>query len=589
MYDWNPDEYDVYADGTPRKIERTADAARTPGEGADSVPAAGQIPAAGTGTENAAPSGVPGQDAGAPYGERTAPAADPRKPEAGQEGTRQADSQQETGQPHYSPYRFDSEWQRKQIAPTPYRENREKKKGERSFGKKIGICAFFAILFGLAAGLVFAGMRQIGTWMEGRKETVIPEERTEAAPEEEKSAPKVAQAGSEKKDEADDDVRTVTPSDVAGAGNTVADVAEITMPAMVAITKMSVQQVYSFFGESTTYEVPSAGTGIIVGQTDDELLIATNEHVISKNESLSVCFVDDTAVEAYVKGEDSKNDLAIVSVALSDIPEDTLDAIRIITIGDSDAMRIGEQVVAIGNALGYGQSVSAGVISALNREVTVDDVTHTLMQTDAAINPGNSGGALLNMNGELIGINEVKYVSEAAEGIGYAIPITQAMPILNELMNRETRTKVPEGEGGFLGITCNTVTEQYSSALNIPVGAYVESVTEGGAADKAGIMTRDIITGIEEYDVSSADDLVTQLKYYRAGDTVTLKVARINASNEYEEISVDVKLGKRPADLDPADGQEEQDEQYGNNERIPFDGEEDDGEEKGNGLFPFLP
>ena len=515
-----PQRRDVYADGTavdPSQLRK---------------------PAEGTPLQTGAPqqNGMPQQNA-APQGMQ-------------QQGVRQngnpylhgAQNGQRTP---YEPYRYNQEWQRRQVDPQPYQKGTDKKK---NFWKNAGIVAVFAVIIGLIGGLVYIGSSAIGAFMNGRDaESYF----AEAEPHQEAAAEPKEEEASRVTLRESDAIEEV-PTRANDGTRTVADVAEEAMPAMVAITNISVQQVYSFFGETQSYEVPSAGSGIIVGQTDDELLIATNEHVISDTKSLSVAFVDETAATAVVKGADSVNDLAIIAVSMDDIEESTKDAIRVISIGDSDAMRIGEQVVAIGNALGYGQSVSAGVVSALNRTVTVENENHTLMQTDAAINPGNSGGALLNMKGELIGINEVKYVSEDAEGIGYAIPITQAKPILDDLMNRKTRTKAPEGKSGYLGINCITVTEQYSTSLNIPIGVYVDEVTAGGAAEKAGVKVRDIITAIDGNRVESTKDLINELTYYEAGTTVDLVISRLGADNEYEEITLSVTLDERPAEADLA-------------------------------------
>ena len=444
-------------------------------------------------------------------------------------------------QPPLKQYQFGSEWQQRQIAPQPYGKN-PKKNG------KSGIIAaiVIALTIGILGGAVFAAVRTLSSHVMSADEFAQPSEEIElpeTQPEEsiQEAAPTLTPAAPT---EPETQQKAVT------GDMSVADVAEMSMPAMVSITTISVQQVYSFFGQSEYREVPSAGSGIIVGQTETELLVATNDHVISGAKELSVVFVDEEVVEGVVKGTDEKNDLAIVAVNLEDIKEETKGKIRVISIGDSDEVRIGEEVVAIGNALGFGQSVSAGVVSAINRTVTLEDGDHVLMQTDAAINPGNSGGALLNMRGELIGINEIKYVSEDTEGIGYAIPITFAKPILDELMNRETRTKVKEGESGYLGITCITVTEEYASAYRIPIGVFVDTVQENEAAAKAGVQPRDIITKIDGIAVTTSQGLVEQLKYYAAGETVTLTVSRLMEDNEYKEIELEVTLGKRPADLD---------------------------------------
>ena len=326
---------------------------------------------------------------------------------------------------------------------------------------------------------------------------------------------------------------------------TVASVAENAMPAMVAITSKTVQEVRSFFGGGfQTYEADASGSGIIVGQTDSELLIATNYHVVENTNGLTVAFVDDSAAPAVIKGSDRLNDLAVISVELSAIGKDTLDAIRIIEIGDSEALVLGEQVVAIGNALGYGQSVTSGYVSALNREITIDGVTKKLIQTDAAINPGNSGGALLNMKGQLIGINEAKSSMNAVEGMGYAIPVATAEPIITNLMNRVTRAKVSEEQACFMGISCMDVSEEARRFYGLPAGAYVAEVTPDSPAAKAGIIKGDIITRFDGISLSSSSELIDTLTYYAAGETVGLTVARSNRGI-YEEEDLTIVLGSK--------------------------------------------
>ena len=332
------------------------------------------------------------------------------------------------------------------------------------------------------------------------------------------------------------------------APGSVAEVAANAMPAMVAITSKTVQEVRSFFfGGTQRYESDASGSGIIVGQTETELLIATNHHVVAGAESLSVAFVDETAAQAQIKGTDAVNDLAVIAVKLTDMTGETLSAIRIIEIGDSDALVLGEQVVAIGNALGYGQSVTSGYISALDREVTVESAnTMRLIQTDAAINPGNSGGALLNMQGQLIGINESKYSSYDVEGMGYAIPVAIAEPILNELMNRETRYKVDAAEAGYLGISCLSVSSEAVSYYGMPAGAYISEVSPGSPADKGGLKQGDIITKMDGETIASADALVERMTYYRKGEQVELTVQRIGEGSYVEQI-ITITLAARPA------------------------------------------
>ena len=328
------------------------------------------------------------------------------------------------------------------------------------------------------------------------------------------------------------------------------------------------QEIPSFFGYGTRkYKSAGSGSGIIVGDNDDELLIATNNHVVEGATTLSVCFfgndvvnaetetenadngdlnVED-AVSAQIKGTDADNDLAVVAVKKADIPEDTLSQIKIAQIGSSDDLVVGQQVVAIGNALGYGQSVTSGWVSALNRTITTDDGTSSdgLLQTDAAINPGNSGGALLNMKGELIGINSAKYADSSVEGMGYAIPISKAQPILEDLMSRETREKVNDSEKGYLGVVLSNLTTEAIQMYNMPAGAFVRGVEQDSPAQQGGICKGDIIVKFDGQKVSDGDDLLDKLQYYQAGETVEAVVARADGG-EYTESTLEITLGERP-------------------------------------------
>lgn len=329
----------------------------------------------------------------------------------------------------------------------------------------------------------------------------------------------------------------------------VSQVVESVMPSIVAITSTQmVQSGYSnwfgFYGfdDGGYQEQTGAGSGIIIGQNDTELLVVTNNHVVEDADTLQVQFIDDETVDAYVKGTNSANDLAVVSIKLSDIKDSTLDAIKIATLGDSDALKVGEGTIAIGNALGYGQSVTTGVVSALDREFSYEDRTMTLIQTDAAINPGNSGGALLNINGEVIGINAAKYSSSSVEGMGFAIPVSEVKDIIEDLMNRETLTKVDASKKGYVNIYGRDVTEELSAAYNAPVGVLVVEVIENGAADKAGIEKSDIITAVNGEDVGSMEELQERLEYYEKGTKVTLTVQYLK-DKEYVEKEVEVTLG----------------------------------------------
>ncbi len=330
-----------------------------------------------------------------------------------------------------------------------------------------------------------------------------------------------------------------------GQGLDVSDIAANVMPSLVSITNTGVQEMQNLFGQTMAYESQSSGTGIIIGQTDKELLIVTNNHVVNSAQVLSVGFADETACEAKVKGTDRDRDLAVIAVKMEDISKETREKIRVIELGRSSELQVGEQVIAIGNALGYGQSVTTGIVSALNRQVTVDDSTNTLIQTDAAINPGNSGGALLNRKGQLVGINSAKYSDTSVEGMGYAIPVDDVVDIIEGLMNRTIREeKVPEEEQGFLGITGQDVTLEVSEAYDMPRGIYITSVEEGSAAEKAGLKKGNIIAKFDGASVSSMGELKEQLSYYKEGEEVTFAVWAAE-NGQYEERTVNAVLGKR--------------------------------------------
>ena len=328
----------------------------------------------------------------------------------------------------------------------------------------------------------------------------------------------------------------------------VADIAENAMPTIVAITNKSVQEVQSFYrGRTFQYESESCGSGIIVGENDTELLICTNNHVVEGARELTVSFIDESSYQAQIKGTDPSNDLAVVAVNLEDIDQDTLSQIKIAKLGDSDEMRVGEQVVAIGNALGYGQSVTTGIVSAKDRTIDVQEGRsiysyEDLIQTDAAINPGNSGGALLNMNGELIGINSAKASSSGVEGMGYAIPVSKAQPILEKLMNRETRNMVDEDEAAYMGISGEGVSSEAVQLYNVPAGIYLTQVAEDSPAAKAGLQVGDIITAFDDVQVITMDELKDRLQYYKGGETVEMTVQSA-ANGAYTEKTVSITLG----------------------------------------------
>lgn len=452
-------------------------------------------------------------------------------------------------QPRYEHYQFHEEQGTvlKPSGPSGHRRN------QNSFQKKAGATIALAVIFGLVAAVVFQAANFAADRFLNTGKSSVQIKTTDSVDLQETAS--------------DDSTADKVLSD--SENGTVAAVAQASMPSVVAITTVSVQEIPSFFGYSShQYKSASTGSGIIVGDNDDELLIATNNHVVDGATTLSVCFIGDDvanaetetvnagdngdlnvedAVSAKIKGTDADNDLAVVAVKKSDIPEDTLNQIKIAQIGSSDDLAVGQQVVAIGNALGYGQSVTSGWISALNRTISTDDGTNStgLIQTDAAINPGNSGGALLNMKGELIGINSAKYADSAVEGMGYAIPISKAKPILEELMNRETREKVDSSKKGYLGVSLANLTTEAIEMYNMPTGAFVRSVEDDSPAQEAGICKGDIIVKFDGQKVSDGDDLLDKLQYYKSGEKIEAVIARAT-KGEYEENTIELTLGTRP-------------------------------------------
>lgn len=339
----------------------------------------------------------------------------------------------------------------------------------------------------------------------------------------------------------DDSMQLVQEEQSYASARDVSMVVENAQPFIVAINSERVQAVQDFFGFRSERVVKGAGSGIIIGQSNRELLIATNEHVISEARSITVTFDDGSELEAELKGSDVTSDLAVISVRLSKLSKDTSSRIRIATLGDSDRLQVGEMTIAIGNALGYGLSTTVGYVSATDRTITINNVERNLIQTDAAINPGNSGGALLNVRGEVIGINSVKFASTEVERVGFAIPITEAVPIINELMNRE---ELSEREAGYLGVDGQTVTSSYSLRFGIPVGVYINSVEVGSPAQEAGLKPGDIIVKVNGRKVSTKEDLQTVLDYTRAGTTITVTVSTVSGRS-YQEVDYSVTLGKR--------------------------------------------
>ena len=428
-------------------------------------------------------------------------------------------------------------------------------------GLTLSLCAVLA--GGLAAGS-FEGVNKLAGWSGA---TTV-----EAASNKDETT--LTYAKSEKKDADTSDSKSDTGKDTGSTAKGSLDVSEIAseaLPSIVSITTKSVQEVQNYFGMYGMYgyapqqqeqEVEGSGSGIIVGKNDDELLIATNYHVVEGADTLSVAFTDGNAVEASVKGFDEERDLAVVSVSLDDIEDDTMDAISIANIGSSDDLKVGEQVVAIGNALGYGQSVTTGIVSAKNRRMDSDNNTVTdgsddssdgvnLIQTDAAINPGNSGGALLNMEGEVVGINSAKLASTEVEGMGYAIAISDVTDILQNLMNETSRDKLDDSEHGVLGIKGSSVSSEAVQMYGIPAGVFVKQVTEGGAADKAGLKANSVITEFNGKTVSSINQLIEYLSYYEPDEEVELTV-QVPHGTSYKEETVKVTLDEN-TDADDSD------------------------------------
>lgn len=451
-------------------------------------------------------------------------------------------------------------------------------------GLTFSLCAVLA--GGLAAGS-FEGVNKLAGWSGA---TTV-----EAASNKDETT--LTYAKSEKKDVDASDSKSDTGKDTGSTAKGNLDVSEIAseaLPSIVSITTKSVQEVQNYFGMYGMYgyapqqqeqEVEGSGSGIIVGKNDDELLIATNYHVVEGADTLSVAFTDGNAVEASVKGFDEERDLAVVSVSLDDVKDDTMDAISIAKIGSSDDLKVGEQVIAIGNALGYGQSVTTGIVSAKNRRMDSDNNTVTdgsddssdgvnLIQTDAAINPGNSGGALLNMEGEVVGINSAKLASTEVEGMGYAIAISDVTDILQNLMNETSRDKLDDSEHGVLGIKGSSVSSEAVQMYGIPAGVFVKGVTEGGAADKAGLKANSVITEFNGKTVSSINQLIEYLSYYEPDEEVELTV-QVPHGTSYKEETVKVTLDENTDADDSDDNDKDSKKSKKDSKKSPKDADED--------------
>lgn len=442
---------------------------------------------------------------------------------------------------------------------------KQKRKHKRSMNlyAKVICCA---ILFGAISGGMVLGSFMIG------KNAV----KTTATTNLETNAAKLSTSSGSKSGS----------SSSSGDTYTVAQIAEQCKSSVVAITNQSVQEVQTMFG-TMQQQSTGSGSGVIIGKNDTELLIATNNHVVSGAESLTVCFNDDkdAVFDAKIKGTDADNDLAVIAIKLSDISDDVLNSISIATLGDSTQMEVGDQVVAIGNALGFGQSVTSGVISALDREVTIDDTTATLMQTDAAINPGNSGGALFNMKGEVIGINSAKYASDQVEGMGFAIPMAKAQSIIENLMNQETRDKLTS-DYGFLNITGQDVSSDVAEMYSIPEGVYVSGTTDGGAAANAGIQKGDIITKLGNTTITSISQLKEELQYYKAGETVEITLQRNTDNKGYQEQTVKVTLDNASEQSNTTTSQSNSSQSQSGSQTVPGYGS--DGSSNGSSIEDFF-
>ena len=417
----------------------------------------------------------------------------------------------------------------------PYEEQEKKKKakkeksqtGKKFVKKAVAMVACAAVVGGVAGGS-FYGVNHLASY-------VFQDETQQAA-----------------SDKVQEEKKVVTTTTSASTSTTVTDATQVVkavMPSVVSITSKATEVTQSFFGHAYEYETEGSGSGIIVGQSDTELLIATNNHVVEGSDELTVYFINDDTATAKIKGTDSDMDLAVIAVDLSEMSAETLGSISVATLGDSDALQVGEPAIAIGNALGYGQSVTTGVISALNRSVEGGDEETGFIQTDAAINPGNSGGALLNVQGQVIGINSMKissggYTEASIEGMGYAIPISAAKPIIDELMNKETRDKVDENQMGYLGIRGATIGDEMHEIYNMPYGIYISEVVKGSAAEQAGLLSGDVIVKFDGTKISSYEELQNQLQYYSAGETIELIVQR-PANGEYVEQTITITLGSR--------------------------------------------
>lgn len=441
-----------------------------------------------------------------------------------------------------------------------HNDNKKNPKNSKKLAKKIGAITLSAVLFGSVAAGSFQAVNYFSPFSKTTNSSGSASSNNSSS------------------------TSLLKTTAVSGSSNTgsldVSDITTSAMPSIVAITNKSVQEVQDYFsqfgfggqGQTQTQETESQGSGIIIGKNDSELLMVTNNHVVEGADTLSVCFIDNQVYEAAIKGTDPENDLAVIAVPLDSISDDTMSQIAVASIGDSDSLKVGEQVVAIGNALGYGQSVTTGIVSAVNRTLSSDSSdtqdsnsssddssSATYIQTDAAINPGNSGGALLNMNGEVIGINSAKLASTEVEGMGYAIPISRVSDIIDDLMNQTTRTKVDSDKQGTIGIKGINVTSDVQEKYGLPEGIYVSEVTSGSAADKAGITSGSVITKFDGKSVNDIESLQDLLQYYEAGETVELTL-QVPDGDSYKEKTVSITLGNKSDNSSDGNSQTERNE-----------------------------
>lgn len=556
MYDenkWNKTEKsDSVEDSIAEVVEEKAEvreeesAVREPGQGQQTEQNSGAYGQSQPGAYSQSQPGAYGQSSQPrnPYGQpRQQPYGQYPYGRNQQTGGYQNNQGYQNRPPYNNPYGYyqNQNMNQNRTQPQGAGNNGNTPKKKDSFVKEAAMVTAAALLFGVVSGAAMFSVNRvaqilfpIGTQTQIQTETQAALENTQVVP-------------------ASPEMETGTATGV--VIEDVSPIVDAAMPSVVAINNTMLYESSTWFGQTQTYEIPSSGSGIIVGQNETELLVVTNHHVIEDANTLTVTFIDESTVDAAVKGTDSESDLAVLAIPLEKISADTKAQIKAATIGDSDSLKMGQGVIAIGNALGHGQSVTVGHVSALNRQITVDGVTRNVIQTDAAINPGNSGGALLNSKGELIGINEAKYSDESVEGVGYAIPITYAMDIIEDLKLRTTKVAVDESEQGYLGIQVQNVDSVTAEMLGMPEGVYVYKIMEDSAAADSGLREKDIITKFDGEKIRTNADLTEMLTYYKSGTTVTITVQSLE-NGTYVEREVDITLKNRPVEEEDSQAQE---------------------------------